>query len=65
MNDNYGWACPRCQHTFAPWVVSCPHCAEKAYGQRVPGTEKCLVCGGYHGSGMQCPRFTVTSEAKP
>ena len=59
------WGCPKCGRCYAPFVSECPY--EKLDKQRIQNTgnvyknEKCLACGDYHGIGIACPGWEVTS----
>ena len=28
VKTQLGWECPRCHHTYAPWVDTCGHCED-------------------------------------
>jgi len=57
------WECPRCHKINAPLTPFCD-CNPKSHPfmpMSTPGcytwppvTDRCLICNGYHGKGLQC-----------
>lgn len=67
---NSPWECPRCHRINAPHMPFCdckpnplnPYQTITQSGSISwpPIKDRCLMCNGYHGIGLQCATLTVT-----
>lgn len=35
----FGWECPRCHATYAPWMAKCTECKPKTLGERMQAAQ--------------------------
>lgn len=58
------WICPKCGRVYSPSWPECGVCNAQIADKQTNALDRCLACGGYHGVGVQCPKYIVTAMHK-